>query len=85
MVLCTGDGKGYSREEGFLYDVKGFIEDGWRLVLFSWDDVCHHSLRSFVEKRGTYESLEKYYEAVTFIKDGRRSLPLTNTAAGSSR
>jgi hypothetical protein len=76
IVLCTGDGKGYSREEGFLYDVEGFILDGWKLILYSWDAVCHHALKQFAAQRGVYIPLEKYYKAITFIQDGRKSASL---------
>jgi hypothetical protein len=85
IVLCTGDGKGYSKEEGFLFDVEGFILDGWRLVLYSWDSVCHDALKAFARKHGTYLSLERFYDAITFIQDGRKSVPLKtpNSAAGN--
>ncbi len=83
MVLCTGDGKGLSREEGFLYDVTGFIDDGWQLKLFSWDAICHHGLKSLALEKGIYEPLEKYYKAITFMQDGRKSEGLSqpNTLA----
>lgn len=71
IVLCTGDGKGFHEEKGFLYDVKGFIEDGWSLNLYSWDAICHHGLKQFAKQHGHYVPLEKYYKAITFIKDGR--------------
>ena len=73
MVLCTGDGKGFDEEKGFLYDVKGFIEDGWTLNLYSWDAVCHHGLKAFAKQHGHYVPLEKYYHAITFLKDGRHA------------
>lgn len=41
IALATGDGKGYHNEEGFLYDVEGFVEDGWKLRLLSWSHACH--------------------------------------------
>lgn len=74
IVLCTGDGKGFSEEKGFLYDVKGFTEDGWKLNLYSWDFLCHHGLKHFAKQHGRYFPLEKYYHAVTFIKNGRSAL-----------
>jgi hypothetical protein len=67
IVLCTGDGKGFHEEKGFLYDVKGFIEDGWNLNLYSWDAVCHNGLKHFAEQHGHYIPLEKYYHSVTFL------------------
>lgn len=77
IILCTGDGKGYHEEKGFLYDVKGFIEDGWKLILFSWDANCHHSLKHFAQTHGHYVKLEDHYREITFLKDGsRHSLPV---------
>jgi hypothetical protein len=73
IVLCTGDGKGFHEEKGFLYDVKGFTEDGWNLQLYSWDAHCHRGLRQFARKNGNYVPLEKYYHHITYIKDGRDS------------
>jgi hypothetical protein len=76
IILCTGDGKGYSEEKGFLYDVKGFIEDGWELVLFSWDHTCHKQLKRFAKQNGAYIPLEKYYSFITFIQGKRNVRPL---------
>lgn len=76
IVLCTGDGKGFVEEKGFLYDICGFIEDGWQLKLFGWDAFCHRSLRKFAKKYGKYIPLETYYKNITFIKDERRAKDL---------
>lgn len=73
IVLCTGDGKGFSEEKGFLYDVKGFTEDGWKLNLYSWDSICHHGLKHFAQQHGHYIPLENHYKEITFIKDGRQA------------
>ena len=74
IVLCTGDGKGFHEEKGFLYDVKGFIEDGWTLNLYSWDAICHNGLKQFAKQHGHYVPLEQHYNAITFIKDGRHAV-----------
>lgn len=76
IILCTGDGKGFHEEKGFLYDVKGFIEDGWVLNLYSWDAICHHGLKQFAKQHGHYVPLEQHYNAITFIKDGRHAVRL---------
>lgn len=76
IVLCTGDGKGFHEEKGFLYDVNGFIEDGWGLSLYSWDAICHHELKRFAKKYGYYTPLEKHYYEITFLKNGRREEPV---------
>ena len=77
VVLCTGDGKGFHEEKGFLYDVKEFTEEGWKLVLYSWECVCHTALKKFAQDHGTYHQLEKYYNAITFIQGGRKAIALT--------
>lgn len=76
IVLCTGDGAGYHHEKGFLYDVTGFIEDGWDIVLYSWDIICHKQLKQFAREHGEYVKLEDYYKSVTFIKHGRHAEPV---------
>jgi hypothetical protein len=74
IVLCTGDGKGFHEEKGFLYDVNGFIQDGWDLDLYSWDIACHKGLKRFAKKYGRYTPLEKHYRAITFLKNGRHAV-----------
>ncbi|HET6226092.1 MAG TPA: hypothetical protein VFF27_07415 [Bacteroidia bacterium] len=74
IVLCTGDGKGFHEEKGFLYDVEGFIQDGWELHLYSWDVACHKGLKRFAKKYGRYTPLEKHYRAITFLKNGREAI-----------
>lgn len=74
IVLATGDGKGYHNEEGFLYDIEGFVEDGWSLRLLSWSHACHRKLKAFAEQHGTFVPLEDYYANITFIQGGRRAI-----------
>lgn len=76
IVLCTGDGAGYHHEKGFLYDITGFIEDGWDIVLYSWDIICHKQLKAFAREHGQYIKLEDHYESITFIKHGRHASPV---------
>jgi len=76
IVLATGDGKGYYQEDGFLYDVEGFVADGWGIELLSWEHSCHGKLREFAENHGRFVSLDKYYNQITFIKGGRLVQPL---------
>ncbi len=72
IVLCTGDGKGYRNNEGFLYDLEGFLDDGWGIELLSWTHSCHGKLKQLAETKGKFIPLEHFYESITFIKDGRR-------------
>ena len=71
IVLATGDGKGYFKEEGFLYDMEGFIEDGWKIEVVSWNHSCHGELKKFAFARGKYIKLDDFYEKISFIKGGR--------------
>ncbi len=71
IILATGDGKGYFKEEGFLFDVEGFVADGWSIEVASWDHSCHGELKKFVSAHGKYIKLDDYYDRITFIKDGR--------------
>src|SRR5258706_2056677 len=76
IVLATGDGKGFYKEDGFLYDVEGFLEDGWKIEIMSWDHSCHRELKRFAEAYGKFIRLDDYYNSITFIKDGRIVAPL---------
>jgi hypothetical protein len=76
IVLCTGDGKGYDKEKGFLYDVVNFVREGWDFELYCWNKSCHKKLKEFAIKNGAYVPLEKYYDSITFIENGRNSKPL---------
>lgn len=72
IILCTGDGAGYNDDKGFLFDLQGFIEDGWNLALFSWDVSCHKQLKKFAQTHGEYISLDNHFNNITFLKNGRR-------------
>lgn len=76
IVLCTGDGKGYEDEKGFLYDLQAFAEDGWKIHVYSWDCACHAALKDFASRFGKYHSLEEHYKAITFIEGGRKAEPV---------
>src|SRR5712691_3423926 len=76
IVLATGDGKGYYKQDGFLYDLEGFIEDGWGIEILSWEHSCHGELKKFAKKYGRFVRLDDYYESISFIKNGRVVSPL---------
>ena len=76
IVLGTGDGKGYFKEEGFLYDLEGFLESGWKIEVLSWEHSCHKELRKFAEVNGRFVKLDDYYEKISFVKDGRVVRPV---------
>lgn len=76
IVLATGDGSGYFQEQGFLYDLEGFVSDGWGIELLSWNHSCHKTLRKFAEDKGEFISLDSYYNQISFIKNGRIVKPL---------
>jgi hypothetical protein len=71
MVVCTGDGKGYEKEKGFLFDLEGFLKDGWEVIVFSWDCACHDKLREFAASSGKFVLLDDHYQSITFIEGGR--------------
>ena len=72
MVLATGDGKGYSSEDGFLYDLEVFLDDGWAVEVMSWGHSCHGKLKELAEQHGRFISLDSYYREITFIQGDRR-------------
>jgi len=77
IALCTGDGKGYAKEEGFLFDLEGFAEDGWKVEVFSWTHACHGKLKRFAETAGEFVPLERWYHNISFIQGGRHVEPLS--------
>jgi hypothetical protein len=77
MVVATGDGKGYGSEDGFLYDLEGFLERGWEIEVMSWEHSCHGKLKEFAQKNGKFVSLDAYYKEITFIKGARIAEKLT--------
>lgn len=76
IILCTGDGKGYYNDQGFLYDVEGFLKDGWNIEILSWTHSCHGKMKQFAEDNGLFIPLEEFYSSITFIQGGRRALPV---------
>lgn len=78
MIVGTGDGKGYDDEDGFLFDLEGFLEEGWKIEVMSWEHSCHRRLRKFAEENGKFVNLDHFFEQITFIKDGRIVQQLTS-------
>lgn len=66
LILCTGDGAGFNDDKGFLYDVSSLISDGWDIILYSWDNICHKKLRQFAKDNGKYVALDEHYKLITF-------------------
>lgn len=76
-VLMTGDGAGYYDEKGFLKAFVDLYNKGWGIELISWEHSCHGDLRAFAEENGVFISLDKYYDSITYLKDDRKSTPLS--------
>ncbi|HEV2375963.1 MAG TPA: NYN domain-containing protein [Streptosporangiaceae bacterium] len=76
-VLLTGDGAGYDQGRGFLADLERMAKGGWAVEVLSWRAACAQHLRRFAEEQGIFVALDDYYEAITFLADGRRVAPLS--------
>jgi hypothetical protein len=76
-VLLTGDGAGYHEGHGFLAELERMAKGGWAVEVLSWRGACARHLRQFAEERGIFIALDDYYEAITFLADGRRVAPLS--------
>jgi hypothetical protein len=76
-VLLTGDGTGYEQGAGYHADLERLHKAGWGIELLSWDISCNKRLKAWAQSVGVYVPLESYYTSVTFIKNGRRSTPLS--------
>lgn len=83
-ILLTGDGKGYEEGIGFLADMQRLHEKGWGVEVISWEHSCKPELRAWAEKNGTFISLDKYYNSITFIQGGRTVSPLSLTSRQKS-
>lgn len=75
-VLVTGDGAGYENGVGFHADLERLHKRGWGIEVISWEHSCNKRLRNWAEKVGVFISLEKFYEQVTFVQNGRSASPL---------
>jgi hypothetical protein len=75
-VLLTGDGAGYEEGVGFYADLVRMAQAGWGIEVISWDAICKREFKEWAKKVGVYIALDDYYESVTFLEHGRRSIPL---------
>lgn len=73
IALLSGDGAGVNRGEGFFADAKRLIGVGWKIEVYSWDEICHSELRSYAEKNGKYINLSDHYYEITFLQNKRWS------------
>jgi hypothetical protein len=76
-VLMTGDGAGYDKGVGFHADLERLADAGWGIEVLSWDMACNRRLREFAQRCGVYVPLEKFYESITFIEGGRKTIPVS--------
>ena len=74
IVLCTGDGSGYTEGKGFIKQLERAKKHRWQIEVVSWDAGCNRFLRHFAQNEGSYRSLESVYNNVTFINNKRWSL-----------
>lgn len=84
-VLMTGDGAGYSDGIGFHADLERMYKRGWGIEVVSWDCACNKKLREWAANVGIYVRLESYYDAVTFVQNGRFAKKLTMKHRGRAR
>jgi hypothetical protein len=75
-VLLTGDGAGYDDGVGFHADMARLHAAGWGIEVLSWGRSCRRTLREWATANGCFVSLDEYYESVTFLEGGRRSIGL---------
>ena len=72
----TGDGAGYDDGVGFHADMARMYNEGWAIEVVSWLRPCRQALRDWATTHGCFVALDDYYESVTFLEGGRRSIPL---------
>lgn len=70
ITLLTGDGSGYDKGRGFHRTLEAIhsLNLGWEIELLAWDQTCNQRMKEWIEKNGTYVSLDNYYESVTYLK-----------------
>lgn len=71
IAVLTGDGAGKQLGEGFLSDLKRIKTLGWEIEVYAWEISCNKWLKQFAEENGKFIALEKYYDAITFLKEDR--------------
>ena len=78
--MLTGDGAGFLDGVGFHADLERMHRKGWGIEVLAWERTCNPRLKQWVQKIGTFVSLEDYYESLTFTEDEsgaiRRATPL---------
>lgn len=71
IAVLTGDGAGKQLGEGFLTDLRRIKNMGWDIEVYAWEKTCNRFLKEFVSENGKFIALEKYYDAITFLKEDR--------------
>lgn len=71
VAILTGDGAGKQLGEGFLSDLKRFVDYGWDIEVYAWDISCNKYLKQYAQDNGKFIALEDYYESITFLKEDR--------------
>lgn len=73
VVLLTGDGAGYDTGVGFHADLERMHRRGWGIEVLSWSHSCNKRLMAWASEAGAFVPLEKFYDSITFVQNGRRA------------
>lgn len=73
VVLLTGDGAGYDTGVGFHADLERMRKHGWGIEVLSWSHSCNKRLMNWASEVGVFVPLEKFYDSITFVQNGRRA------------
>ena len=86
-VLLTGDGKGFEEKRGFLADLERMYDKGWGVEVLSWEHSCKPELRGWADQNGTFVSLDRYYDSITYREGVRdaKVLSLTSRSRSTAR
>ncbi|MEX1027126.1 MAG: NYN domain-containing protein [Candidatus Paceibacterota bacterium] len=76
VVLATGDGNGFSDNQGFIRTLAALHRSGFGVEVMSWRHSFNQHLRDWTHDHGgRVIELDDFYHDLTFIKDGRRATP----------
>ncbi len=68
VVLLTGDGAGYLKNDGFHITLELMRQRGWRVEVLSWTHSCNRRMKEWAELNGVFVALDDFYDSITFLE-----------------
>ena len=69
-VLLTGDGAGIMKGLRLHAALTRMLCWGWTIEVLAWEGSCNKTMKQWVLQNGSFVSLDKYYQNITFREPG---------------